>query len=122
MRLSVAVTAVAWAHPSPWVAPPAPAPLKISVDPANVTDRVGPHMYGSGIETYEHQMYGGVWSNMIYDDSVEDALPGPLSQAAGSGSWFANSSGCTVETGDAFNGDQAMRVGTGCTAVNMGLA
>ena len=33
--------------------------LSIHVNPGNITDRVGPWMYGSGIETYENQMYGG---------------------------------------------------------------
>jgi hypothetical protein len=28
----------------------------VSIDPTTVTDRVSDHMYGSGIETYEHQM------------------------------------------------------------------
>ena len=36
--------------------------LTIAVDPSNVSDHVSDHMYGSGIETYNHCMYGGLWS------------------------------------------------------------
>ena len=36
--------------------PPPPLALAVSIDPTNVTDHVSDHMYGSGIETYEHQM------------------------------------------------------------------
>jgi hypothetical protein len=53
--------------------PPAPLALDVSVDPTKIVDKVGPYMYGSGIETYNNCMYGGLWSNMIYDDSFEDA-------------------------------------------------
>ena len=42
-----------------------PLALTVAVDPRNISDRVSEHMYGSGIETYENQMYGGLWSNMI---------------------------------------------------------
>ena len=47
--------------PPPPLPPPPPPPaeeLSIAIDPSNVTDRVGPYMYGSGIETYENQMFG----------------------------------------------------------------
>lgn len=39
--------------------------LSIAVDPLNVSDHVSKNMYGSGIETYNHCMYGGLWSNLL---------------------------------------------------------
>ena len=97
-----------------------PLALTVAVDPRNISDRVSEHMYGSGIETYENQMYGGLWSNMIYDDSVEDAAIGPL--GAKSGSWFSAGGSCAVVGGgDAMNGNQSLQLGSGCVAVNRGL-
>eukprot|EP01050_Picozoa_sp_SAG11_P038446 SAG11_NODE_15696_length_569_cov_0.814894_1_plen_93_part_01 len=57
--------------------------LAVTVDPTNITDHVSQHMYGSGIETYSHCMYGGFWSNMLWDDSVEEAGIGPLTKDNG---------------------------------------
>ena len=93
--------------------------LNVTVDPSNISDHVSDHMYGSGMETYEQQMYGGLWSNMLFDDSVEDAALGPLGST---GSWFSAGGSCAVAGGgDAMNGNQSLQVGSGCVAVNRGL-
>mmetsp|Transcript_17296 Transcript_17296/g.45102 ORF Transcript_17296/g.45102 Transcript_17296/m.45102 type:complete len:686 (+) Transcript_17296:304-2361(+) len=95
--------------------------LAITVDPRNVTDRVGPLMYGSGIETYEHQMYGGLWSNVVYDDSLEDAALGSLATSPRQ-SWFQRDSNCSItDKPIAFNGKHSLALGPGCAALNRGL-
>jgi hypothetical protein len=103
---------------------PAAAPsmaLTIAVDPTNVVDHVSDHMYGSGIETYNHCMYGGFWSNLLYDDSVEDASKGPLTTVATRDSWFSAGGSCSVQTGG-MNGAQSLLLANkGSTAVNRGL-
>ena len=98
--------------------------LSISVDPAAKSDTVGPAMYGAGIETYNHGMYGGLWSNMVYDDSVEDAKLGSLASDV-TQAWYAadegegGSSACSVIAGGAaFNGAQALALGPGCRAMS----
>ena len=101
-------------------APPTMA-LDIVVDPANVSDHVSDHMYGSGIETYNHCMYGGLWSNLLFDDSFEDAAKGPLTAVATRDSWFSAGGSCTVQLGG-MNGNQSLLLGAeGSTAVNRGL-
>lgn len=55
--------------------------VSLAVDPQQVVDHVSDHMYGSGIETYNHCMYGGLWSNLLYDDSVEDAATGAVQRS-----------------------------------------
>ena len=108
----------------------ASATLSISVDPAAKSDTVGPAMYGAGIETYNHGMYGGLWSNMVYDDSIEDAKLGSLTSDA-TQAWYAAdtaggatgkiASACSVVAGGAFNGAQALALMPGCRAINRGL-
>eukprot|EP01043_Picozoa_sp_COSAG02_P036873 COSAG02_NODE_2732_length_8141_cov_41.736011_2_plen_280_part_00 len=95
--------------------------LTIAVDPTDVVDHVSDHMYGSGMETYNHCMYGGFWSNLLYDDSVEDAAKGPLTTVATRDSWFSAGGSCSVQTGG-MNGAQSLLLGNkGSTAVNRGL-
>lgn len=103
------------------VARSVPQPLlNVTVDPSNISDHVSDHMYGSGMETYEQQMYGGLWSNMLFDDSIEDAAVGPLQGSTGS--WFSAGGTCAVAGGgDAMNGNQSLQLGSGCVAVNRGL-
>lgn len=102
--------------------PPAPpSALTIAVDPSHVTDHVSGHMYGSGIETYNHCMYGGFWSNLLYDDSVEDAAKGPLTTVATRDSWFSAGGSCAVQDGG-MNGQQSLLLESkGSVAVNRGL-
>ena len=115
------VGALAAARPPP-PAPDPPMALAIAVDPSNVTDHVSDHMYGTGIDTYEHQIYGGFWSNMIFVDSVEDASKGPLTADAIHSSWFSAGGGaCSVQAGG-MNGNQSLLLeGKGSTAINRGL-
>ena len=101
--------------------PSAPTALTIAVDPSHVTDHVSGHMYGSGIETYNHCMYGGFWSNLLYDDSVEDAAKGPLTTVATRDSWFSAGGSCAVQDGG-MNGQQSLLLESkGSVAVNRGL-
>lgn len=97
----------------------APLQMQIAVG-ATVTDTVSPWMYGSGIETYSHCMYGGLWSNMIFDDGFEDAALGALGGGGGN-SWFRAAGGCSVGGVGAFNGNQSLTLASGCKAVNRGL-
>jgi hypothetical protein len=125
--------------------------LNITIDTANITSTVGPHMYGSGIETYENQLYGGLWSNMVYDGSFEDTVlpPNPPPSAGGAvgagagvgvgvGSdhrrptswdspWYtlpsppSSSKECSVSDTDAFNGKKSMQLAAGCIVRNRGV-
>lgn len=126
-----------------------PAVLNITVNPSNVTTTVTPYMYGSGIESYEHQMYGGIWSNMLYDSSFEDTAPFPLHDqhhhqqqlpqqqahqqhqhhmpvsSKTPQSWYLAPSStpgaCAVTDARAFNGNKSMRLDAGCALRNRGL-
>ena len=124
MLVLVTAAAAMSSLPVPLVGPLAAAPpvaLAIAVDPSNVSDHVSDHMYGSGMETYNHCMYGGFWSNMFYDDSVEDAANGPLTTVATRSSWFSAGGACSVQPGG-MNGKQSLHLGTkGSVAVNRGL-
>ena len=105
--------------------------LNITVNPANITTRVTPFMYGSGIESYENQMYGGIWSNMLYDSSFEDTAPFSPQQRGSYGgrstaqSWYLAPSSapgaCAVANTQAFNGNKSLRLDAGCTLRNRGL-
>ena len=80
-------------------------------------------------------MYGGLWSNILYDDSAEDAAQGTLTPDS-SNSWYASTlpssstdvhaAACPIKvvSGGAFNGNQSLSLAPGnpaCAAINRGL-
>jgi len=49
-----------------------PADSKLSVDAGKVVNRVSPLMYGSCIEDVNHEIYGGLYAQMIFGESFEE--------------------------------------------------
>ena len=58
----------------------------IRVDANTVVNRITPYMYGSCIEDVNHEVYGGLYAQLIFGESFEEA---PLSSAAGLEGWAA---------------------------------
>jgi len=53
------------------------ADSKIQVDAAKVVNRITPLMYGSCIEDVNHEIYGGLYAQMIFGESFEEPPRGP---------------------------------------------
>ena len=49
----------------------------LKVDAAKVVNRVSPLMYGSCIEDVNHEIYGGLYAQMIFGESFEEPPRGP---------------------------------------------
>ena len=49
-----------------------PEPASIRVDAGRVVNRVSPLMYGSCIEDVNHEIYGGLYAQMIFGESFEE--------------------------------------------------
>jgi len=49
----------------------------IQVDAARVVNRITPLMYGSCIEDVNHEIYGGLYAQMIFGESFEEPPKGP---------------------------------------------
>jgi hypothetical protein len=51
----------------------------IHVDAGQVTGRVGPHIAGACIEDVNHEIYGGIYSQMVFGESFQEpALQAPV--------------------------------------------
>jgi hypothetical protein len=48
------------------------AKAKITVDARKVIQRVGPYMRGTCIEDVNHEVYGGIYSQMIFGESFQE--------------------------------------------------
>ncbi|HKD37192.1 MAG TPA: family 16 glycoside hydrolase, partial [Pirellulales bacterium] len=70
----------------------------IKVDAAKVLNRVTPLMYGSCIEDVNHEIYGGLYSQMIFGESFEEPprelTPGWRSYG---GEWSVHAGVCSVK-------------------------
>ena len=44
----------------------------LEVDAEEVTGRVSPYLNGAGIEDVNHELYGGIWSQMVYGESFAE--------------------------------------------------
>ena len=64
---------------------------KITVDVVKVENRISPWLYGSCIEDVNHEIYGGVYAQLIYGESFEepDAGYGLGAYSRYEGVWFA---------------------------------
>jgi len=72
----------------------------VRVDPDRVVNRVSPWMYGSCIEDVNHEIYGGLYAQMIFGESFEEPPPA-VSPLAGwslfGGRWSVEGGACHVE-------------------------
>ena len=44
----------------------------LDVDPSDVTGQVSPYLYGACMEDVNHELYGGIWSQMVYGESFAE--------------------------------------------------
>lgn len=51
------------------------APVAVNVDPSNVKGRIPRTLYGTGMEDVNHEIYGGLDAQRLYDESFEETLP-----------------------------------------------
>ena len=84
---------------------------------------VGKPLLGVGIETLGHEIIGGVYSNLLYDESFEH--PAGENPATTSGGWYrqpGHAGGESVEvTADALAGNHSARLRGGAVIFNAGL-
>ncbi|MGI8906238.1 MAG: family 16 glycoside hydrolase [Candidatus Sumerlaeaceae bacterium] len=80
----------------------AAADSRIGVDPNIVLNRVTPLMYGSCIEDVNHEVYGGLYAQMIFGESFEEPPPGkglPEGWSVYEGKWLEEPGLCRVMGG-----------------------
>src|SRR4051812_39016318 len=51
---------------------PVQADTVIAVDAVRIVNRISPWMYGSCIEDVNHEIYGGLYAQMIFGESFEE--------------------------------------------------
>ena len=86
----------------------------------------GRPLLGVGIETLGHEIIGGVYSNLLFDESFEHpAAPHPPGAAVTSGGWFrqpGHGAQSSVDvTPDALAGNHSQRLAPGAVIFNAGL-
>jgi hypothetical protein len=110
----------------------------ITVDAGKILHRVSPYLTGACIEDVNHEIYGGLYSQMIFGESFQEPAPQEVQPGAVNG-WAGGVSGmwrgvqrgdargqCSIETNGPFVGVQSQRItfagGTGEIGVaNQGL-
>ena len=81
-------------------APPQSTPMNIHINADNVTNRITPWMTGSCIEDVNHEIYGGLYAQLIFGESFEEP---PLTRSplqnwmAYGGQWRVGDDGLHVE-------------------------
>ena len=106
----------------------------ITLQPDHVLHPVSPHLTGACLEDVNHEVYGGLYSQMIFGESFQEpAHPNFSSNAPGgvSGMWIPEMAGTAtgqylIEKNNVFVGHQSQRItftgGTGTIGVaNQGL-
>src|SRR3954447_12187381 len=110
----------------------APDDAVIAVDAGKVLHRVSPLLYGACIEDVNHEIYGGIYSQMVFGESFQEppaaAIKGgatseapagravdPLAPGGVSGMWRAlrrgsAAGGYALETDRPFAGSQGQRI------------
>src|ERR1017187_4874718 len=89
---------------------------EIVVHANQVTHRVSRYLTGACIEDVNHEIYGGLYSQMIFGESFQEPAPSsPLNKSEVSGMWrgFCRGSaqgGWSLETQDPFTGRQSQRM------------
>lgn len=74
---------------------------RIEIDPARVLNRVTDAMYGSCIEDVNHEIYGGLYGQLIFGESFEEPPTGavPHGWKAYGGQWYPDGTGIHVRGG-----------------------
>ena len=77
----------------------APEDSTLKVDASKVVNRITPWMYGSCIEDVNHEVYGGLYAQMIFGESFEEPprLPPALGWAEYGGRWGIRDGTLAVE-------------------------
>jgi alpha-L-arabinofuranosidase len=89
---------------------------EIVVHANQVTHRVSRYLTGACIEDVNHEIYGGLYSQMIFGESFQEPAPfSPLNKSEVSAMWrgFCRGSaqgGWSLETQEAFTGRQSQRM------------
>ena len=87
----------------------------------------GRPLLGVGIETLGHELIGGVYSNLLFDESFEHPAPQPVpgQSVTTSGGWFrqpGHSGQCSIDVvADALAGNHSQRLGSGAVIYNAGV-
>lgn len=87
---------------------------RVIVDITKNEGKVSNLLYGSCMEDVNHELYGGIWSQMIFGESFEEAGildPGSGFTSAG-GSWFDSDGAISVN--NTPNGPKLIFGGSGC--------
>ena len=92
----------------------------ITVEAKHVLHPISPYLTGACLEDVNHEVYGGLYSQMIFGESFQEpAPPEPLRGSNGlgavSGMWDLISTGsarglCSIETTNPFVGTQSQRI------------
>ena len=111
----------------------APHYVDVVVHADAVVASVSDTMVGAGLEDVNHELVGGISTQMVWGESFEEpdsaAFPGLSSASArGKPTWFADAgakrgrAGCFgLVQGGAQTGKQSQNVSLGCAALNRGL-
>ncbi len=76
-----------------------PQTTTITVDAAKVVNRVSPLMYGSCIEDVNHEIYGGLYAQMIFGESFEEPPQLKLPEWKNfGGAWSVQDGVCSVKS------------------------
>ena len=77
------------------------APVRITVDPDRILNRITPAMYGACIEDVNHEIYGGLYAQRIFGESFEEPAPGtsPQGWRALGGGWYPDGPGAVHSRG-----------------------
>ncbi len=79
-----------------------PEPTVLRVDAARVLHRISPLLYGACIEDVNHEIYGGLYSQMIFGESFQEPprpVP-PKGFTAFGGAWSSRESVLDAGPGD----------------------
>ena len=135
------------AHPPP---PPTPGPppphlvqSTVTIDTSVKTATITPHMTGCGLEDINHELNGGLYSQMVMDESFETSTSESLFNRSSAGghagnpsnggleptsSWRASGSGSSSASvrivshpGSCFNGPQCLEMLPGAQVTQSGL-
>ena len=105
------------------------APASMKVTNQIVADELTPWFVGAGIEDVNHELVGGLWTQMVWGESFEEPADQTGVSTMGTNgliTWLAASStNCTYNTvkGDAQTGNQSQIIAgeAGCGVLNRGL-
>jgi hypothetical protein len=99
-----------------------PAETTWSVDPSRVVHRLSPYLYGACIEDVNHEIYGGISSQMLFGESFQEPPPSvpPRGFTAYGGQWKVADGELEASAGDGFKVvSEAAAIGDGQASVEI---